>query len=170
MSGHFLLADGTPALIRPIEPADGPAVAKAFSLLSDETRQKRFLGPKPRLSASELRYFTEVDGCDHFALIAVHGERPEWVLGVGRFVRDRERPDTAEFAIVVGDAYQRQGLGHELSSRLVDAARPRGVRHFTAWTLSDNLAAERLIQSMSQRLSYVGRGPGTREVILGLAA
>jgi acetyltransferase len=170
VSGHFLLADGTPAIIRPIEPGDGPAVAKAFSLLSEETRQKRFLAPKPRLSQAELRYFTDVDGCDHVALIAVHGDRPEWVLGVGRFVRDRERPDTAEFAIVVGDAYQRQGLGRELSRRLVDAARAGGVEHFTAWTLSDNVAVERLIQSIARRLSYVGRGPGTREMVVDLAA
>jgi GNAT superfamily N-acetyltransferase len=170
VSDHFLLSDGTPAIIRPIQPGDGPAIAKAFSLLSDETRQKRFLGPKPRLSASELRYFTQVDGCHHVALIAVHAERPKWVLGVGRFVRDRERPDTAEFAILVGDPYQRRGLGRELSRRLVDAARPRGIEHFTAWTLSENVAAERLIRSMSQRLTYLGQGPGTREVVVDLAA
>jgi RimJ/RimL family protein N-acetyltransferase len=170
VSDHFLLSGGTPAIIRPIQPGDRPRVAKAFSLLSDETRQKRFLAPKPRLTASELRYFTQVDGCDHFALIAVHAEQPKWVLGVGRFVRDRDRADTAEFAIAVGDPYQRRGLGRELSRQLVDAARARGIEHFTAWTLSDNVAAQRLIQSMSQSLTYVGRGPGTREIVVDLAA
>jgi RimJ/RimL family protein N-acetyltransferase len=167
---RFTLADGTPARIRPILPGDKARLAKAFSLLSDETRQKRFLGPKPRLTAAELRYLTEVDGCDHVALIAVHAQRPEWVLGVGRFVRDVQRHDTAEFAIVVGDAYQQGGLGRELSRRLVEAARARGVDRFTAWTLSDNVAVQRLIRSISQHLTYVPQGPGAREVIVELAA
>jgi GNAT superfamily N-acetyltransferase len=164
------LDNGVEVVIRPIRPADKTLLAAGVTRLSEESRRRRFLAPKPRLSASELRYFTQVDGCDHFALIAVHAEQPRWVLGVGRFVRERSRPDTAEFAIAVGDPYQRRGLGRELSRRLIDAARARGIEHFTAWTLSDNVAAERLIQSMSESLSYVGRGPGTREVVVDLAA
>src|SRR5438552_3334537 len=71
---HVTLAGGTPAVIRPIEAGDNARLAKAFSLLSDETRNRRFLAPKPRLTPRELRYLTEVDGCDHAALVAVHAE------------------------------------------------------------------------------------------------
>ncbi|MDQ6915065.1 MAG: GNAT family N-acetyltransferase [Actinomycetota bacterium] len=158
------------AVIRPIRPDDNPLIAKAFSLLSDETRTRRFLGPKPRLTQSELRYFTEVDGHDHVALIAVEPEHPERVMAVARFVRDPARPDTAEFAIVVGDAYQRQGLGRTLARRLVAEARARDIRRFTAWTLSDNVGAQRLIRSMSEHLTYVPRGGGARELVVELAA
>jgi GNAT superfamily N-acetyltransferase len=170
VAAAFRLADGTPALIRAVQPGDKARIAKAFSLLSDETRLRRFLGPKPRLTASELRYLTEVDGRDHVALIAVHAERPDWVLGVARYVRDPERSDTAEFAIVVGDRYQRRGLGRELSRRLVAAARATGVRRFTAWILSDNLAVQPLIESIAEHLTYVPRGNGAREVTGELAA
>jgi GNAT superfamily N-acetyltransferase len=158
------------AVIRPIAPEDKPLIARAFSLLSDETRARRFLGPKPRLSASELRYLTEVDGCDHVALIALDPEQPRHVMGVGRFVRDPSRPDTAEFAIVVGDAYQRQGLGRELAERLAAEARRRGIRRFTAWTLWENEAVDRLIRSIAEHLTYVPQGPGAREVVVELAA
>jgi RimJ/RimL family protein N-acetyltransferase len=158
------------AVIRPIRPEDKPLVAKAFSLLSDETRTRRFLGPKPRLSAGELRYLTEVDGRDHVALIALDPDHPRHVVGVGRFVRDPARPDTAEFAIVVGDAYQRQGLGRALAEALVAEARERGIRRFTAWTLSDNVAVHRLIRSIAEHLTYVPQGPGAREIVVDLAA
>ena len=167
---HITLADGTPAVIRPIEAGDKARLAKAFSLLSDETRNRRFLAPKPRLTPRELRYFTEVDGCDHVALVAVHAEQPRWILAVGRFVRDPEHPDTAEFAIVVGDAYQRRGLGRALSERLVAEARERGIRRFTAWMQSDNVAVQRLIRSISEHLTYVPQGGGARQVIVDLAA
>ena len=89
---------------------------------------------------------------------------------MGRFVRDPQRPDTAEFAIVVGDAYQRRGLGRTLSVRLVAEARERGILHFTAWTQSDNVAAQRLTRAIAQHLTHVSRGPGTREVVVDLAA
>src|SRR5436190_14465111 len=90
------LKDGTEVLIRPIRPDDKRTLAKAHSLLSPETVQRRFLAPKPRLSSADLRYLTEVDGNDHVALVAVLAERPEWLVGVGRFVRLPEDPETAE--------------------------------------------------------------------------
>jgi acetyltransferase len=158
------------AVIRPIRPDDKVALAKAFHLLSDETRTRRFLAPKTRLSTDELRYLTEVDGRDHVALLAVDPEHPERVLGVARYVRDRVRPDTAEFAIVVGDPYQRQGLGRRLSEALVVEARAGGIRRFTALTQGDNVPAQRLIASMSRQLTYVPTGSGSREIVLEFAA
>ena len=92
--------------------------------LSPLSRYRRFLAPKPRLSPSELRYLTEVDGRDHVALVAVAPRTPPTAWsGVGRFVRLAEAPDTAEFAIVVADDWQGRGLGRALAERLAAAAR-----------------------------------------------
>ena len=49
-------------------PPGGPAAALG------ETIHRRFLGAKPRFSARELRYLTEVDGVDHIALVAGENE------------------------------------------------------------------------------------------------
>ena len=38
------------------------------------------------------------------------------------------------------------------------------------WTLSDNVAVQRLIRSIAQHLTYVPQGSGTREVTVELAA
>jgi RimJ/RimL family protein N-acetyltransferase len=166
----LLLRDGTVLEIRPIRPDDKGLLAAGFRLLSDETRQMRFLTAKPRLTKGELAYLTEVDGCDHVALVAVERHQPTHIAAVGRFVRDREQPDTAEFAIVVGDAYQRQGLGRALGQALSAEAKARGISHFTATVLSENEAVQRLIASIGEHLVYVRNGDGTREIVADLAA
>ena len=156
--------------IRAIRRDDKDLLAAGFRLLSDETRRLRFLGPKPRLSQSELRYLTEVDGRDHVALVVVEHEHPTHIAGVGRFVRDTERPDTAEFAIVVGDAYQGHGMGKALAAALVAEARERGILRFKALTEASNVPAQKLIASIGRHLEYVANGDGTREVTADLAA
>jgi protein lysine acetyltransferase len=164
------LEDGTEFEIRPIRAEDKELLAAGFRLLSDESRQLRFLGPKVRLTQRELRYLTEVDGCDHVALIAVEPDHPTHIAGVGRFVRDAAEPDTAEFAIVVGDPYQGHGLGKALGAALVAEARRRGIARFKALTQAENVPAQKLIASIGQHLEYVSTGYGTREVIADLAA
>jgi acetyltransferase len=59
------------------------------------------------------------------------------MLGVSRYYLHPETRE-AEFALVVGDAHQRQGLGRHLLQRLIDVARERGVRRLTGLVLSEN--------------------------------
>src|SRR3712207_2324700 len=107
---HFTAKDGSGIVFRHIRPDDKGRLATALGRLSPESRHRRFLMPKPRFSSAELRYLTEIDGFDHVAIVAVLADDPESIVGVGRFVRLREEPDTAEAAIVVGDHFQGQGL------------------------------------------------------------
>ena len=158
-----------PLLFRHITPDDKGRLAEGLARLSPESRRRRFLMPKPRFSSSELRYLTEIDGFDHVAIVAVSAEDPDVFYGVARFVRLREDPETAEAAIVVGDALQGQGLGRELGRRLADEARERGVRRFTATLLSENVAAQRLFASISSRLEQ-RTASGLRELVGELAA
>jgi protein lysine acetyltransferase len=166
----FVLENGLDVTIRPIRPDDKELLVAGLRLLSPESQYKRFLSPKPHLTRAELRYLTEVDGVGHYALVAVERDTPRHLVGVGRFIRDPERPDTAEFAIVVGDHYQGQGAGRALGSLLVDAARDRGIRRFTARTLEENAPAQRLIAGIGEHLEYVHCGDGSREIVAELAA
>jgi len=156
--------------IREIRPADKAALREAHNRLSDDAVYRRFLAPKPDLSRAELRYLTEVDGIDHFALVAAPLDDPDRIVAVARFVRLVEEPDTAEFAIVVGDQFQGRGLGRRLGLMLADAARKRGVEHFTASLLGDNVAAHRLLDSISERMTRDRTELGVTELVLDLAA
>jgi acetyltransferase len=163
------MADGTQVLLRPIRPDDKHGLEAAFARLSPESRRLRFLGPKPRLSRAELRYLTEVDNRDHVALVAVPAHAPAFIMGVGRYVRDPERPESAEVAVVIGDQLHGQGLGRHIGLALADAARANGIRRFTAFMLSDNHAAHALFARISERLHYEHHH-GVEELVAELAA
>jgi RimJ/RimL family protein N-acetyltransferase len=163
------LQDGTEVSIRAIRSADKRLLAEGMERLSDETRRLRFLASKPRLSAGELRYLTEIDHHDHIALVAVTAEAPEGIVGVARSVRLAEDHELAEFAIVVCDDLQGRGLGRLLASRLVDAAQEQGIRRFTATVLPENSRAIGLVRSIARRLTWAGHGT-TREYMLDIAA
>jgi GNAT superfamily N-acetyltransferase len=143
------LDNGVEVVIRPIRPIDKPLLAEGMARLSARSARFRFLAPKTRLTKAELRYLTEIDFVDHYALVAVRADDPWCAAGVARWVRDRERPDVAELAIVVDDDLQRLGLGTALVFALADAARARGITRFTGTALTENVAARRLFLRLS---------------------
>lgn len=59
------LHNGLAITVRPIRPDDKQRLARGHELMSPETQRLRYLMPKPRLTAAELRYLTEVDDRDH---------------------------------------------------------------------------------------------------------
>src|SRR5215212_7052848 len=149
--------------IREIRADDKEQLAAGYERLSERSRLRRFLGPKPRLTKSDLRYLTEVDGINHFAIVATIGDD---IVGVARWVRLRDDPETAEAAIVVGDAYQGTGLGKLLARSLADAARERGMRRIRASILSDNPPAHALMKVIAARLTDGGHHYGVHELVV----
>ena len=164
------LPDGTQILIRPIQATDKLRLSAALGRLSRETIHRRFLAAKPRLTAAELRYLTEVDGWDHIALVATLASDPESIVAVARCVRFADAPDTAEFAIVVGDPLQGRGLGSLLARELATAARSAGIRRFSATMAEENVAVRRLIAHFTRTLESEHTSHGIREMVVTLAA
>jgi RimJ/RimL family protein N-acetyltransferase len=148
------LHSGREVLIRPIEAADGPALTAAYERLSDESKYRRFLAAKPHLSRSDIVYLTLIDGERHVALVATDAGEPDQIIGVARFVRLPEDPDTAEFAIVIGDTYQNDGLGSALMSRLAQAATDHGVKRLRGTMLADNIGAHKLTRRLAGELAH----------------
>jgi GNAT superfamily N-acetyltransferase len=146
------LPDGTRLRLRFIAPSDKALLARGMRELSPQSRHQRFFVPKVRLSDGELRYFTEIDGRDHVAIVAVFESDPGSFAGVARFVRDPRHPDAAEAAITVCDELQGQGLGSALGLALADVAKALGVQRFTASLLGTNAAAHRVFHAISQRV------------------
>ena len=150
---HLLrLPGGTRLTVRPIAPDDKPALATFFSRLSDESRRRRFLGPKPKLSARELAFLTEVDQCRHVALVAVDDAGA--IVGVARYATWRGQPDRAEMAFAVVDAWQGRGLGTALGEparRAGARARPRRAHRLD---VRENAPAQALLE----RLGFLPKG------------
>lgn len=157
------LPTGTTVLVRPITPEDKPLLSLGLRMLSPETAMRRFLSPKTSFSAAELRYLTEVDQVDHIALVAVdavHGG----LIGVARCVRTSD--DTAELAIVIGDAWQRMGLGRALVDLLAERAAAVGVTRFSGTMLATNRGAVKLMRGFGTHVDSDVIADGVREIVV----
>ena len=137
-------------LIRPIRGDDHVRLRDSHDRLSAESRYRRFLSAKPELTGADTRYLVEVDGCDHYALVATLPQAPGApIIGVTRFIRFADNREVAEMAIVIGDDHQRLGIGTELVAQLGQAAVARGVRRFRATMLTENLGIRRLLEGLA---------------------
>jgi RimJ/RimL family protein N-acetyltransferase len=138
--------------VRPIDSRDRDAFSAWFGRLSDESRRRRFHGPKPKLSARELTYLTEVDHVRHTALVAVDASGR--LIGEARYATAKPADRTADFAVTVADEWQGKGVGSRLAARLIEAARANGMTRLTAITLWENGAAIALLH----RLGFLRTG------------
>jgi len=142
-----ILPDGQAVRIRAIRPGDRQALHDGFHRLSKATVRDRFFNVKMDLTPQELTYFTEVDFSCHVALVAeFENDLERRPVGVGRFVRNREQPDSCEFAITIADEYQGRGIGKALLKHLVSCARELGVRQLDASVLPQNARMSNLLQ------------------------
>jgi len=132
-----VLRDGSEVFMRPIEPDDKDALARGFQALSPESRYRRFLTPMQRLSAKLLAYLTEVDHHSHEALVAETVAEHE-LVGVARYIRLDDEPETAEVAVTVVDHWQAKGVATALLTRLAQHARSAGIERFRATCLAEN--------------------------------
>lgn len=160
---QLALRDGTSVTLRLAGPQDKEHIRRGFEALSEESRYRRFLTVKSTLSEAELSYLSDLDGDHHFALGALRErEGSEEGVGIGRFVRLRDRPHIAEPAISVIDALHGQGLGTALLQHLVRAAKERGITRFQCTVLAQNEPMRHLLEASDAEIV-------NEEVSLGLA-
>jgi GNAT superfamily N-acetyltransferase len=160
------LRDGSRVEVRPLRADDKSGLAQGFERLSELSRYRRFLSPTARLTKAQLAYLTELDHHDHEALVAVdpassHG------LGVARYVRSRDDPREAEFAVAVADDWQRRGLGTALLRALATRAREEGITRFTGLVQEENRSMRELLKTLGPIEQRPGQS-GTIEVCLEL--
>ena len=163
---HLLcLPGGARLTARRIRPADKPALARFFHRLSDESRRRRFLAPKPKLTARDLAFFTEIDHDRHVALVAL--DRDGSIVAVARYATWHGHHDRAEIAFAVADRWHGRGLGSALAGRLVEHARRSGLAVLTASTLSENSAAHALLRRLGFTPVRTSAGVADYELVLG---
>jgi len=146
-SGSVELLDGTSVPYHAIAPDYASALQRFHHRLSERSVYLRFFGAKPELSDRKAGYFTNVDGKDRFALVALDPERDGEIIAVVSFDREGET-DRAEFAAAVEDAWQGWGLGLVLTRRLIEAALKRGIRVLTGVVLFENKRMLNLLRDL----------------------
>jgi GNAT superfamily N-acetyltransferase len=107
----------------------------------------------------------DIDHRDREAIVAVDGGE---IVGVARYYR-QPGSEAAELAVVVADAWQRQGLATRMLAALAGRAAAVGIQRFTMIMQADNHPILRLVRRADPcaRLAFSG---GVYETTVPVAA
>jgi acetyltransferase len=143
---HITIAGGQKVFLRPIMAEDEPRHREFIVNLSEESKRFRFFGPVENPDAKFVRHFTQIDYDREIAIIAQIEERgAKTTIGVARLI-ENVLDRTAEFAIVVADAWQNKGLGKKLTDHMIRIARAKKFEKIYLNFLKDNTAIRALVQ------------------------
>jgi RimJ/RimL family protein N-acetyltransferase len=131
-------------------PANKHQISNGLKDLSHESIRNRFMGSKKEFSETELRYLTEVDGWNHYAIGIEEQEGNKRGVALARMVRSESRPEEAEIAITIIDEYQRLGLGSMLIKLIALASEERDISRLSYTYLPQNDGIIRLIQKLGK--------------------
>ncbi|MBD2500748.1 bifunctional acetate--CoA ligase family protein/GNAT family N-acetyltransferase [Anabaena azotica] len=149
--GQWTMKDGTPVTIRPIRPEDEPLLVEFHKTLSEESVYFRYfhlIKLSHRITHERLTRICFIDYDREMALVV---ESPGQILAVGRLSK-LHGTKTAEFAMLVSDRYQCQGLGTQLLERLLQVGRDEKIERITAEILADNYGMQRVCEKLGFQL------------------
>lgn len=168
---EVVLKNGTRGIVRPIVPEDKWALADALEDLAEDSRERRFLFNKTKLSEKELKRLSNPDGIDHIAYglaVEIGNEKGMIPIAVARCFRDPHDRELAEIAFVTADPWQGLGAGGELMRTLSVAAYGVGIRRWFAAMFADNLAMKRLFERFGTKCVERAIGGGVIEVVYAI--
>jgi len=156
------LKDGSAITIRPICPEDEPLMVKFHETLSEQSVYYRYFYPmklSQRVAHERLTRICFIDYDRELALVAER-QHPQTgareIIAVGRLNKLHGRNE-AEFAILISDQFQRQGLGTELLGRLLEVGRQEKLGRIIGHILLDNRGMQRVCEKLGFHLRYVAQ-------------
>ncbi len=127
-----LLRNQKNVLIRPVKTSDTPALEQFFQRMSREDRYTRFFRRLNNLSASEAQHLCSVDQDSEVAFLAVSGNgEDEAIIGSACYFVN-PATNLAEVAYMVSPQWQGVGIGTAMQLRLMEHAKSRRLRGFSA--------------------------------------
>jgi len=149
----WTMKNGQRVTIRPIRPEDEPLMVQFHKTLSERSVYLRYFNAlklSQRIAHDRLMRICFIDYDREMALVAVRTDPTSGAqefLGVGRLSR-LHGVNEAEYAVLVGDQWQRQGLGTELLRRMLEIARQEKIARVVGSFLEENYE----MQSVSKKL------------------
>ena len=167
---ELTLRDGTCVTIRSITPEDEPLMVAFHQTLSDQSVHFRYFGMLSlgfRTGHGRLAALCSTDLAREIALVAdqKRSDGEHKILGVGRLIKTPEL-DEAEFAILVTDRRQGNGLGTALLKSLVSIGKEAKVC-IVGHILSDNVTMLQVSRKVGFKLQLrAGEGEYVAELDL----
>jgi acetyltransferase len=153
------MPNGQNVTIRPIRPEDEPLMIQFHKTLSEQSLYFRYfhlMSLSSRIAHERLTRLCFIDYDREMALV-VESEKPETlekeILGVGRLTK-QHGINEGEFALLVSDAYQHQGLGTMLLEKLVQVGRDEKLAAIKAEMLKENGPMQRVSEKVGFQLRH----------------
>ncbi|MFA6376695.1 MAG: GNAT family N-acetyltransferase, partial [Candidatus Paceibacterota bacterium] len=163
---HITIGGGQKVFLRPIMAEDEPRHREFLNNLSEDSKRFRFFGAAENFDAKFARHFTQIDYERETAIIAeieINGKKT--TIAAARLIE--EEPNvTAEFAIVVADAWQNKGLGKKITDHVIHIARQQGLKKIYLSFLNDNYAIKALVKKEGFKITE-NEDSGYAELNLG---
>ena len=151
------IRDGRDVLLRPVRAEDEPLIKEMMSGLSEETLRVRFFVVM-EIDHRMLMKFCNID-YDREIAIAVElkeGDKKR-IIGGGRLIVE---PDSGrgQFALLVSDDFQKQGLGEKLLDVTIGIAQDKNLHEIYGIVLSENSKMLGLSKKMGFRSAMLPDG------------
>ncbi len=159
---HRQLRDGTEIVLRPIRPEDEPLWHSLIASSSPESIRFRFRSMFKTSDHKMAVRHCMIDYERELALVAEagSGEQRE-LIGVGQLMTDLNH-ETAEYAVIVPDAWQGKGIGGLLLDYCLEVAARWGIAELVAETDPDN----RRMLSMFRKRGFSSEVRREEDVVL----
>jgi len=147
--------DGRTVMLRPIRPEDEPLERELIAGLSPESARFRFFYILKEITHDMLSRFCNIDYDREMAIIAEYiadGKRRN--VGVGRIIIEPGW-ETGEFAVLVADDFQSNGLGLKLCDMLIGIAQDKGLQSMYGIVLNDNTKMIGLVKKLGFTLKML---------------
>jgi acetyltransferase len=163
------LKSGASITIRPIRPEDEPLLVAFHETLSERTVRMRYFSPlqlNTRIAHERLTRVCFNDYDREMALVAelLDGVGKPHIIGIGRLSRVPGHNE-AEFAALVSDLYQSQGLGTQLVSHLLEIAKQEKMDRVLADILNENREMQHICKRLGFKLSALEAGDSTLSAV-----
>ena len=162
------LADGQPALVRPVRPEDDAMFREFFTHVTDEDLRLRFFQSVRHFSHEFIARLTQLDYARSIALVAIHPQTHE-MLGAVRLHADANY-EKGEYGILVRSDLKGHGIGWKLMQIMIEYARWLGLKVIEGQVLRENRTMLAMCESLGFTVKLDPDDPTLMNVSLPVSA
>lgn len=149
-----MLRGDIPIVLRPIKPEDEPLWLEMLGSCSKESIYSRFRYDFHFNSHEVATQFCYIDYTREMGIVAeIDFEGRKRLIGVGRLIADPDL-ETAEYAVLITDEWQKRELGYILTEYCLEIANMVGINKVSAETTKDNKAMITVFRKMGFEINF----------------
>lgn len=130
--------NNTVVRFRAIKPSDEEGMRRLFYRFSDTAVYYRYFTPVAAMPHSKMQSYVNIDYGNIMSIVGLVGDVGKGrIVAEARFVMNKDKT-FADVAFVVDEEFQNLGIASYLYKRLIELAKEKGLKGFTADVLTSN--------------------------------